>query len=106
MLRFLKALARLRGDDPAQATLTPFVTHDLRRVLRSKLAALEINDSIAEACLGHGPRGLVARTYNTYSYQPQMRKALTLWAHELKRIAAPTPPDDKVVTLPTPSRRR
>jgi integrase len=105
MLRYLRALARLRGDDPAQVKLEPFVTHDLRRVLRSKLAALEITDSIAEACLGHGPRGLVARTYNTYSYQPQMRRALEAWAAELRRIVSPPRDDGKVVALPRGKRR-
>ena len=99
MLQYLRALARLRGDEPAAVTLTPWVTHDLRRVLRSKLAALEINDSVAEACLGHGPRGLVARTYNTYSYQPQMRRALEAWATHLRSLVSPPPADDKVVTL-------
>jgi integrase len=99
MLQYLRALARLRGDEPAAVTLTPWVTHDLRRVLRSKLAALEINDSVAEACLGHGPRGLVARTYNTYSYQPQMRRALEAWANELRHIVSPRPTDGTVVPL-------
>ena len=48
MLRYLKALARLRGDDPAQVELETWVMHDLRRVVRTKLAALEVNDGVAE----------------------------------------------------------
>jgi integrase len=38
MLRYLKALARLRGDDPTKVTLTPWVVHDLRRTVRTRLA--------------------------------------------------------------------
>jgi integrase len=97
MLRYLKAQARLRGDDPAAVTLTPWATHDLRRVVRSRLAALEVNDTVAEMCLGHGRRGL-QRTYDLHSYQPQMRRALELWAKELVRIVKP-PQSDNVVPL-------
>ena len=32
--------------------------HDLRRVVRSHLAALRVPDHVAEMCLGHGRRGL------------------------------------------------
>ncbi len=37
--------------------------HDLRRTLRTDLASLRVRDEIADACLGHGKRGL-ARIYN------------------------------------------
>lgn len=104
MLRYLRALTRLRGGDPAQVKLEPWVVHDLRRVVRTKLAALEVNDTVAEACLGHGRRGL-QRVYDLHGYLPQMRKALTLWADELGRIVSPPPTDDKVVTLPRGRRR-
>ena len=98
MLRYLKALARLRGDDPAQVKLEPWVVHDLRRVVRTKLAALEVNDGVAEMCLGHGRKGL-QRVYNQHSGLPQMRRALEAWASELRRIVSPPSADGKVVTL-------
>jgi len=40
--RTLAALARRRGDDPAQVKLAPWVNHDLRRVVRTNLAALDV----------------------------------------------------------------
>jgi integrase len=89
MPRYLRALARMRGDDPAAVTLTPWQTHDLRRVVRTKLAALEVNDTVAEMCLGHGRRGL-QRVYDQHRYEPQMRRALEAWARELSRIVSPT----------------
>jgi len=88
MLRYVRALARLRGEDPDAVTLTPWQIHDLRRVVRTKLAALEVNDTVAEMCLGHGRRGL-QRVYDQHKYEPQMRRALALWASELDRIVAP-----------------
>jgi hypothetical protein len=96
MLRYLRALARLRGDDEAAVTLTPWQVHDLRRVVRNKLAALEVNDAVAEAVLGHGRKGL-QRVYDQHGYEPQMRKAMTLWANELRRIVSPPPADDDKV---------
>jgi integrase len=89
-LRYLRALARLRGDDPDAVTLTPFIIHDLRRTVRRRLAGLEVNDTVAEMVIGHGRRGL-QRVYDQHNYEPQMRKALELWAGELRRIVKPAP---------------
>jgi integrase len=97
MLRYLRALSRLRGEDPAAVALEPWQTHDLRRVVRTKLAALEVNDTVAEMCLGHGRRGL-QRVYDQHRYEPQVRRALEAWAAELRRIVTP-PRGDNVVTL-------
>src|SRR5262249_33002786 len=99
MLRYLRALTRLRGEDPSQVTLKPWQTHDLRRVVRTKLAALEVNDTAAEMCLGQGRRGL-QRVCDQHKYEPQMRRALEAWASELSRIVSPPRKDErKVVTL-------
>jgi integrase len=97
MLRYLRALARLRGDDPAAVMLEPWQTHDLRRVVRTKLAALEVNDTVAEMVIGHGRRGL-QRVYDQHRYEPQMRRALEAWASELRRIVSP-PRGNNVVPL-------
>jgi integrase len=95
MLRYLWALARQRGDDPAAVTLEPWLTHDLRHVVRTKLADLEVNDTVAEMVLGHGKRGL-QRVYDQSKREPQMRRALEAWAAELRRIVSP-PQGDNVV---------
>lgn len=97
MLRYLRAAARRRGDDPAAVTLTPWQTHDLRRTVRTKLAELEINDTVAEMVIGHGRRGL-QRVYDQHKYEPQMRRALEAWASELRRIVSP-PQGNNVVPL-------
>ena len=60
MLRYLRALARLRGDDPARET-GPLGLHDLRRVVRTKLAALEVNDTVAECLPRSRPQGSATR---------------------------------------------
>jgi integrase len=89
MLRYLRALARLRSEDPATVKLEPFVIHDMRRVVRSHLSALEIPDHIAEMALGHGRKG-IQRTYDLFKYMPQQREALCRWELRLQQIVSPT----------------
>jgi len=56
MQRTLKALARRRGEDHRAVTLTSWVNHDLRRVVRSGLSALRIPHNVAEAILAPSAR--------------------------------------------------
>jgi hypothetical protein len=101
MLRYLKAMARQRGEDPSAVQLPSWVLHDSRRCVRSGLAALDVPDNVGELVLGHAKRGL-QRTYDLHRYQPQIREALTRWADRLKTIVAPTTPaplKDNVVAM-------
>jgi len=99
MLRTLKAMARMRGEDPNTVVLRPWRVHDLRRTCRTHLAALRVPDHIAEMCLGHGKKGL-QRVYDQHQYEAEMREALERWAARLRSIV--TPPADNV----TPFDRR
>jgi integrase len=101
MKRTLRALARGHGDNPATARLAPWVLHDLRRVVRTTLAALDVADPVAEMVLGHGRKGL-QRVYDQHKYQPQIREAFARWAARLRTIVGPTPVSPatcRVVTL-------
>jgi integrase len=77
-------LDELMGDVPA------WVTHDLRRTVRTRLAALRIPDNIGEMIIGHGKRGL-QRVYDQHSYVDEMRAAFAAWAQRLQAIVAPPP---------------
>jgi integrase len=74
----------------------PWVLHDLRRVLRTALASLQIPDHVAEMCLGHAARGL-RRIYDQHKYIDEVRSALIAWNARLRDIT--TPPPDNVVKL-------
>jgi len=79
----------------------PFVNHDLRRTVRTNLAALNIADHVAEATVGHGRKG-IQRVYDQWRYLPQIREALTAWHARLAAIVGGTPepqPADNVVPL-------
>jgi integrase len=89
---FSKAKAKvdiLMAEELSEAP-APWVIHDLRRVVRSKLASLKIPDTVAEMVLGHGKRGL-QRTYDLHQYEPELREALELWASKLRDITEPPP---------------
>jgi integrase len=98
MLRTLRAMARARGEDPDRVELRPWVIHDLRRTLRTRLAALKIQDHVAEMVIGHGRQGM-QRVYDQHSYLSEMRAALDAWAERLLGIAEPRPAPDNVVAL-------
>jgi hypothetical protein len=90
MLHTLRAMARVRGDDPRRVELKPWIIHDLRRTLRTHLSALRIPDHVAEMVIGHGRQGL-QRIYDQHRYLDEMREALTLWAGRLRSIVEPAP---------------
>lgn len=80
------------------APLPPWVLHDLRRTVRTRLASLRVPDATAEMILGHGRKGL-QRVYDQHQYADEMREALTLWAARLRSIIEPPP--ENVVKIPT-----
>jgi integrase len=92
--------------------MAPWVVHDFRRVVRSKMAALRVPDNVAELCIGHGKKGM-ARIYDQHTYQSEMRLAFRLWGEELARIVGwgdrpqPEPelpaPEVPIRLLPAPS---
>ena len=74
----------------------PWVVHDIRRTVRTRLASLRVSDLVAEMVIGHGRRG-IQRVYDQHTYEPEMREALELWAVRLRDIVSP--PSDNVVRL-------
>jgi integrase len=70
--------------------IAPWVVHDLRRTVRTRMASLKVPDPIAEMVLGHGRRGL-QRVYDHHSYESEVREALELWAAKLRDIVEPPP---------------
>jgi integrase len=67
----------------------PFTPHDLRRTLRTRLAALGVTDIVAERVLGHKLQGVMA-IYNRYDYVTEKKQALERWETSLKQIIGET----------------
>ncbi len=98
MLRTLRAVARLRGDDPAAVVLRRWTNHDIRRTVRTNLSRLKVTEEAREAVLAHARPG-VKGTYDLHDYLDEKAEALTLWAARLRGIVDPPPPADNVVAL-------
>ena len=78
--------------------LPPFSKHDMRRTMRTRLSELRVPEHIAEAVIGHAPRGL-ARIYNQHRFADEIREALELWHRRLRTIVEPAPANANVVPL-------
>jgi integrase len=102
MLNIMRAAARLRGDDPDGVKLRPFVLHDLRRTMRTRLSSLRVPDTVAEVAVGHGRKGL-QRVYDQHGYEAEVREAMELWAARLREVVSPAPAN--VVPLRAQGRR-
>jgi integrase len=73
--------------------------HDLRRTCRTGFARLGVTAAVGERLLNHadGTRSAIVAVYDRHSYQPEMSRALELWAAEVDRIVTGT--GAKVVPL-------
>lgn len=85
MLRTLRAMARMRGDDARRVELYPYVVHDIRRTVRSQLSRIKVAEEVREAILAHARPGITA-TYDHYCYLDEKREALELWTRRLHEI--------------------
>jgi integrase len=88
MLDALKAMARKRGEDDRAVKLPHWTAHDLRRVVRTNLAALGIARDIAERVLGHDAKDVLERIYNRHQYTNEIHQALIKWNDRLADLTA------------------
>jgi len=81
----------------------PFVVHDIRRSVRTRLSQLRVPTEVAELVIGHALKGLHA-VYNQHDFLDERREALELWAARLRSIV--TPPPENVSDLEEERRAR
>jgi integrase len=72
----------------AGAPLAPWVVHDLRRTVATKMAEHGVQPHIVEAVLNHvsGHKAGVAGIYNRATYDREKRDALNLWAEHVLAV--------------------
>ncbi|MBO9679509.1 MAG: integrase family protein [Acidovorax sp.] len=71
-------------------TVTHWAPHDLRRTVRTMLAALKCPDTVGEVILGHMIPG-VAGVYNRHAYDAERREWLTKLSAHLEQCASTMP---------------
>ncbi|WP_111748781.1 tyrosine-type recombinase/integrase [Salinisphaera orenii] len=72
--------------------------HDLRRTMRTGLAAAGVSETIAETTIGHVRKGIAA-VYDQHRYTAEKRAALESWERRLLWIANGQPAGDNVVSI-------
>jgi len=75
------------AKEPDKVRLPPWINHDLRRTLRSRLSELRVNADVAEAILAHVKAG-IRGVHDRYEFFDEKRQALELWADQLKTITS------------------
>src|SRR5262249_33392206 len=76
MLEELQKMANESGENKT-VTLPHFVTHDIRRSVRTNLSKLKIAEEVREAVLAHARPGIKG-VYDRHDYLDEKREALTL----------------------------
>jgi integrase len=79
----LSGFSKLKKRLPALSR--PWTYHDLRRTMRTRMAALGVKAEVAEACIQHA-KGTMDATYNLYGYSDEMREAWELWAKHVEML--------------------
>jgi integrase len=83
------ALAKSNLDKRLGDTVAPFVLHDLRRTVATKMADLAVQPHIIEEILNHrgGHKAGIAGIYNRSSYVCEVKAAMALWADYVRALA-------------------
>jgi integrase len=69
-------------------TVAPFVLHDIRRTVATRLADLGVQPHVIEQILNHqsGHKAGIAGIYNRSSYEREVRAALAMWADHVRAL--------------------
>lgn len=87
----LQPYSRTRyGENPKRLTVTRWTPHDLRRSVRTLLAAMGCPNDVAESVLGHMQPGIVG-VYNRHSYDAERLDWLTRLDARLEQLALQHP---------------
>jgi integrase len=85
------------GEDTSdEDALQPWILHDLRRTVETRMAPLGIRKEIVNRVLNHA-QGPITETYDLYDYLPEKAAALQAWADKLEQVVEPR--EDNVVPM-------
>jgi integrase len=91
-----EALGISCGEENEQPPATP---HDLRRTAASYMTSLGVHRLHVEQLLNHADSG-IGGTYDRHRYFDEKRKAVEIWAIQLRQISGGRVPSENVVAFP------
>jgi integrase len=82
-------VAKRELDQKLGDSVAPFLLHDLRRTVATKMADLGVQPHVIESALNHqsGHKGGIAGIYNRSSYEREVKAALAMWADCVRALA-------------------
>ncbi|AKJ95049.1 integrase [Thioalkalivibrio versutus] len=89
-----KAVLRC-ADELGMELETRWRPHDLRRTMRTGLAAARVPEHIAELAIGHTRKGMAA-VYDLHRYDDEKRAAMEAWERRMLGIVGPEVPAEVV----------
>ncbi len=96
----LSGFSKIKGALDAASGVSGWRLHDLRRTVRTKLAALGVPPDIAERCLNHvSAVGTLAAIYDRHDYAAEILAALRRWQTALAVLVGETAAGAEVVPL-------
>ncbi len=90
--RLDREIAALRDKDGVAGEIAPFVIHDIRRTVRTRLSSLGVLPLVAELVIAHRQGG-VHGIYDRHRFDAEKRAALAAWEGQLMAIVEPRAPD-------------
>jgi integrase len=75
-----------------EAPPPPWVLHDIRRSVRTRLSALRVPHEVRELVIAHTKKGL-DKVYDQHAFLDEKRDALERWSARLRGIVEPPPPN-------------
>lgn len=86
----ISGISRAKARTDGAAGVSDWRIHDLRRTMRTGLAVLGVNESVAEKLLNHQPRNVLASIYNRHQYIDEKRTAMEAWGEWLREVCNAT----------------
>ncbi len=83
---------KAKNDLDERSGVTGWTLHDLRRTYSTLMAQIGVSQIVVEKLLNHisgGSQSPIARVYNVYEYQPEMREAVERYEEHLIRSLSP-----------------
>lgn len=79
--------AKIKAKLDASSGVAGYTLHDIRRTVRSGLAAMGIPEAVARSVVNHA-NGKIDRIYNRHQYLAEKREALERWSKHVVEVAA------------------